>query len=287
MNIPYIIREDNVRVWVGDDIKSFHISSRIGKKIVQAISNGNFDEVARLAYEKIPERCIIKDNALVCGSTQIQGELYKAVLLYLRRAIDPAPLLRFAERLVAGGDKITIKMLPAYVLYHGMPISEDGSFIAFTTDPNQYPIEFGPESTIRQKGIAHPLEIDPAYAIYQASDLDLGTGRFLPPPEEKDAAADNKGARREAVLKYMKRARKRKSKNPTGLEIPDFKYCYIKSGKYHVEKKIAGKTVTIGTYENIHDAEQAVYDLCEAILDDRLLEYATDAVRRRFEQRLP
>ena len=55
--------------------------------------------------------------------------------------------------------------------------------------------------------------------------------------------------------------------------VPNFKYCHIDKGKYRVIKSWRGKKYNFGYFDNIKDAEDMVYRLVEAMLDDNIQEF--------------
>lgn len=146
MNYPSIISNETITIFASPNIVTVHRSQGEARfrQIEALLQSNRIDEAMRLAdtatlVSNFVEGDLCLDNLVLTYKGQpVDNVIAERVIHFAQNNISPRPLMRFLAKLMSNPSKRAVDELYTFLQYHGMPIVEDGDFLAYKAIRNNF-----------------------------------------------------------------------------------------------------------------------------------------------------
>lgn len=149
MSLPYIIQNDNIVIYVNNQPYNIHKSNINYDDVLAAIETGRWDDVIDVISPKTvfvnysENRISIKGNQIFWKDSkgedvQLHGALVDRFVRLYKEKKPIRSFVLFIEKLMENPSATSVRELYAFLENNGLPITENGNFIAYKRVTKDY-----------------------------------------------------------------------------------------------------------------------------------------------------
>jgi len=144
-HVPYVLKTDgSISMYLNGETMTVENDHPNFTKIVDALKAGKFDNIdllvniSRAVISYTGNQVQVKDGQIYFGQTALHNTLTARVIAMMNEGFKFDHMLKFLENMLANPSRRSIDETYTFLENHGLPITDDGCFLAYKAVRNNY-----------------------------------------------------------------------------------------------------------------------------------------------------